>query len=103
MHSTKKFWASMKPYCYSFAVSFFLVVSHIALASTTVRAQPAPVRQADEGVPFNVVVYDAEHHVPLELARVALYRGSTFVIGKVTNYAGRAQFRDLVEGRYVLR
>jgi len=53
-------------------------------------------------VSFTVVVYDGTNNLPLELARVALYRGSSLVAGKVTNPQGRAVFRDVTPGRYRL-
>jgi hypothetical protein len=59
---------------------------------------PAPVA----GVSFTVVVYDGTNNLPLELARVALYRGTSLVKGKVTNPRGRAVFTDVTPGRYRL-
>jgi len=53
-----------------------------------------------QGVTFTVVVYDGTNNLPLELARVALYRGATFVKGKVTNPEGKAVFTDVVPGTY---
>ncbi|MDP4242982.1 MAG: hypothetical protein Q8921_09625 [Bacteroidota bacterium] len=53
-------------------------------------------------MPYSVVVYDGTNQLPLELARVALYRGAMFVKGKVTNPEGRALFIDLKPGRYRL-
>lgn len=54
------------------------------------------------GVSYTVLVYDADHNVPLELARVALRRQGALVAGKVTDIAGRAAFRDIQPGRYTL-
>ncbi len=53
-----------------------------------------------QGITYTVVVYDGSNNLPLELARVGLYRGSTFVKGKVTNPEGRAVFTDVVAGSY---
>jgi hypothetical protein len=55
-----------------------------------------------QGINFTVVVYDSINNQPIDLARVALYRGSTFIRGQVTNAEGRARFTDLVAGRYKL-
>src|SRR6476661_1592337 len=55
-----------------------------------------------EGINFTVVVYDGTNNNPLELARVALYRGSTLIKGKVTNTQGRAIFSDVTPGKYRL-
>src|ERR1035441_4717037 len=53
-----------------------------------------------QGITYTVVVYDSANHLPIDLARVGLYRGSTFVKGKVTNPEGRAVFTDVVAGSY---
>jgi len=53
-----------------------------------------------QGINFTVVVYDGTNQQPLELARVALYRGSTLVHGRVTNPEGRTTFTDLAPGLY---
>jgi len=55
-----------------------------------------------QGITYTVVVYDGSNQVPLELARVALYRGSSLVRGKVTNPEGRAVFTDVIPGNYNL-
>ncbi len=51
---------------------------------------------------FTVVVYDSVHRAPLQLSRVAIHRGATFIVGKVTNVLGRADFEDIEIGEYNL-
>jgi hypothetical protein len=62
------------------------------------RTGPPP----PQGISFTVVVYDGTNNLPLELARVALYRGSSLVIGRVTNLEGRAILTDVTPGWYRL-
>jgi outer membrane receptor protein involved in Fe transport len=50
---------------------------------------------------FTVVVLDSEGHTPLQLARVALMRGTALVQGHVTDPSGQAVFHD-VQGSYTL-
>ena len=49
---------------------------------------------------YTVVVYDSVHRQPLQLSRVAIHRGATFIAGKVTNVLGRADFEDIEIGEY---
>lgn len=74
------------------------------LFSVFILSGLSAVRASDPqgGVSFTVVVYDGTNDLPLELARVALYRGGSFVKGKVTNPQGRAVFTDIAPGRYRL-
>jgi hypothetical protein len=53
-------------------------------------------------VQFTVTVTDSIHKVPLALARVELRRGKVLVAGKVTTPAGRADFKDIEEGGYII-
>jgi hypothetical protein len=66
------------------------------------RSTFAKTDSPQEGTTFTVVVYDGTNNLPLELARVALYRGKTLLKGKVTNPQGRAVFSDIAIGRYRL-
>ena len=77
----------------SFAISLF--------CSNTLLAKRHKV-PPQEGMNYTVVVYDSTNAQPLDLARVALYRGSSLVRGKVTNPECRAVFTDLVAGSYKL-
>ncbi|HYM19928.1 MAG TPA: TonB-dependent receptor [Candidatus Kapabacteria bacterium] len=52
---------------------------------------------------YTVVVYDSSHGVPLQLARVALYRGKSLSAGKLSDINGRANFEDVEAGEYELR
>src|SRR5438045_2501176 len=54
------------------------------------------------GASFTVVVYDGTTDLPVELAKVGLYRGKTLVKGKVTNSQGRVTFLDLTPAVYRL-
>src|SRR5690348_1860034 len=70
-------------------------------ASAT-KVDPPKPGSPEEGANFTVVVYDGTNSLPLELARVALYRGPALVRGKVTNPQGRAVFTDITPGYYRL-
>ena len=59
-----------------------------------------PKNADPQGINFTVVVYDRTNAIPLELARVGLYRGSTLIHGKVTNAEGRAEFTEITPGKY---
>ncbi len=76
---------------FSIAISLFFSNSLSAKHHTL----PPP-----QGINFTVVVYDSANVQPIELARVALYRGASFIRGKVTNPEGRAVFTDVVAGPY---
>ncbi len=52
--------------------------------------------------PFTVTVYDSTDKTPLELVRVMLTRNGVLVQGRVTNPEGKAVFRDVRPGWYVL-
>ena len=54
------------------------------------------------GFSFTVIVLDSSQNSPLQLARVALRRKGVFVQGKVTDITGRAQFKEIPAGWYVL-
>lgn len=75
----------------------------LAAAASAHPADSATTPRAPQGATYEVIVYDAEQHVELELARVSLYRGATFVAGKVTSTVGSAVFRDIVPGTYERR
>lgn len=57
---------------------------------------------APEHTHYTVVVYDSVHRLPLQLSRVAIHRGATFVAGKITNVLGRADFEDIEIAEYTL-
>ena len=84
-----------------FLASVLLCISTSIFAHGSETANPI-ITTPSEGIPLTVVVYDGANNGPLELARVALYRGSALVKGKVTNPQGRAVFSDLLPGRYRL-
>lgn len=73
------------------AFVFILISFHPSMAATPTHTH------------YTAVVIDSTHNVPLQLARVSLYRGSTFVSGKITSVLGRADFTDIDEGTYELR
>ncbi len=80
---------------------FVHVILGLILASSTLFAHgTVKVIEPGSNVQFTVVVFDGSNNAPLELARVALYRGTSLVKGKVTNPRGRAVFMDVVPGRY---
>lgn len=56
-----------------------------------------------QGISYEVVIFDADQHIPLELARVALFRSGSLVAGKVSSVVGVALFRDIAAGRYERR
>lgn len=75
------------------SLAFMLPLSQKGFA----KGDPPP-----QGVDYSVVVYDGTNQQPLELARVALYRGTALVKGKVSDPEGRARFTDIVPGTYRL-
>ena len=84
-------------------IALSLCVSGIASGHTGHHEKDRPTSEPpEEGISFTVVVQDGSNNLPLELARVALYRGSALVVGKVTNPEGRATFIDVTPGRYRL-
>ncbi|HWF45183.1 MAG TPA: hypothetical protein VG537_11120 [Candidatus Kapabacteria bacterium] len=85
-----------------FGVLFFIASAFSSSESLAHRAKIRTDPPPPQGTPFTVVVYDGTNNLPLELARVALYRGSSLVIGKVTNPEGRAIFSDITPGWYRL-
>jgi len=88
-------WAS---FVFFFLIGFSrLATAHTAIDSGETRNDPPP-----QGITYTVVVYDGANQEPLELARVALYRGASLVRGHVTNPEGRAVFTDVVPGAYRL-
>lgn len=82
------------------AISFYIGFAFLLSAGSAFSRVPDP--PPEEGIQFVVIVHDGTNHLPLELARVALYHGSTLVKGKVTNPEGRAVFVDMKPGRYHL-
>ena len=57
-------------------------------------------RPANNGVQIRVTVFDAEQHIPLELARVALFRENRLIVQEAANPAGQILFRDIQPGAY---
>ncbi len=83
----------------AFLAFFSIAISLFCSDTLLAKRDKIPPTQ---GITYTVVVYDGTNHLPLELARVGLYRGSSFVKGKVTNPEGRAVFTDAVAGKYTL-
>jgi hypothetical protein len=83
---------------------FVLIVSCFVFSpnSSFSRSKHKKKTAPPQGITYTVVVYDGTNQVPLELARVALYRGAALVRGKVTNAEGRAVFIDIKPGNYRL-
>lgn len=53
-----------------------------------------------DGIPFAVVVIDAQNKTALELVRVTIRRGKAMVGAKATDISGRARFDDITPGPY---
>lgn len=53
-------------------------------------------------VGFSVTVRDSIHDMPLSHARIELKRGMTLIAGQITNPVGKADFKDIEQGWYVI-
>lgn len=89
-YSEEKFMFCVK----NFIVLFFLFF----VLQQSVAKVVAPVA----GLSLTVIALDSTQNTPLQLARVTLHRKGKLVEGKVTDITGRAQFKDLSSGWYVL-
>ncbi len=56
----------------------------------------------NQTVGFSVTVRDSIHDMPLAHARIELKRGTTLIAGQITNPVGKADFKDIGEGRYTI-
>ncbi|HET6401663.1 MAG TPA: carboxypeptidase regulatory-like domain-containing protein [Candidatus Kapabacteria bacterium] len=84
------------------AFLFFLIATAITLiCSRPASAKPVKT-EPPQGIDFSVLVYDGTNQQPLDLARVALYRGTALVRGHVTDLEGHAHFTDVIPGTYRL-
>ncbi len=83
------------------AIFAFLFIA-ISLSLTTTLLAKRHKHVEAEGINFTVAVHDGTNDEPLELARVALYRGAVRVYGRVTNAEGHTTFTDIVAGPYQL-
>jgi hypothetical protein len=81
---------------------FILVVPSARAGILDTVAGPPPAIDPGPRVNYVVTVYDSASRSPLELVRVALVRGKSAVATATTNAAGRASFRDIQPGRYLL-
>jgi hypothetical protein len=73
-----------------FALFLIVTLSHPSLAATPPHTH------------YTAIIIDSAHSVPLQLARVSLYRSTTFIAGKISSILGRAEFTDVDEGTYEL-
>ncbi len=76
---------------------FIFIVGNSQPSSASPMTMVAP-----EHTHYTVVVYDSVHRFPLQLSRVVVRRGATFIAGKVSNVLGRADFEDIEIGEYTL-
>ena len=76
------------------AAFFAFLTGQTAFANT-----PVP---AGNGVQFRVSVFDADQHIPIELARVALFRENRMIAQDAANPAGQIRFRDIQSGAYTI-
>src|SRR5690242_13379802 len=69
-------------------------------ASMSAGTPPSPTGETHHN--FSVMVYDQNSGVPLELVRVSLERGNQIIRVEPTNPTGKATFREVEAGQYIL-
>src|ERR1041385_3832362 len=85
-----------------FVLSFFNLLAIFISAAASTSGGTTTHTSDEKHYNFSVAVYDQTSCVPLELVRISLESGGQIIRVEPTNPTGKATFRDVEAGQYIM-